>query len=152
MKDPAISLRVFGDPVPKGSKSAFPIRKGGVLTGRVAVVEGKTKRQSEWRARVLAAAQGAAESGAPMLDGPIALAARFRLRRPVSEPKRHRTWPVRKPDLDKLLRGLLDPLTGVLIADDARIVAIEAAKDWVAPDEQPGVEVELYQVSEGVEP
>ncbi len=145
----SVRFTVYGEPVPKGSKSAFPIRKAGVLTGRVAVVEGKTKRQSEWRARVHAAAQAQADAGAPMLDGAVHLIARFWLTRPKSEPKRRRTYPVRKPDLDKLLRGLLDPMTGVLIADDARIVSLVATKDYVREGGRPCAEVELYPLVAG---
>jgi hypothetical protein len=34
----ALSFTVHGTPAPQGSKSAFAIRKAGVYTGRVAVV------------------------------------------------------------------------------------------------------------------
>lgn len=144
----AITFTVYGEPVPKGSKSAFAIRKGGVLTGKVAMVEGNKKRQSEWKARVHTAAQLAAGNGAQLFDGPVHLAVHFWLTKPVSAPKRRRTWPIRKPDIDKLLRGLLDPLTGVLLADDARIVSLQATKDYVADGGRPGADVVLWLLPE----
>jgi len=139
-----VSFTVFGEPVSKGNKSAFAIRKGGVLTGKVAVVEGKNKRLPEWTARVHAAAQAAARDGAPLLEGPLSMAAHFRMTRPKSAPKRRRVWPAKRPDLDKLLRGVLDPLTGILFVDDAQIVSLVASKDYVADGEQPGVTVMLW--------
>jgi Holliday junction resolvase RusA-like endonuclease len=118
---PDISFTVWGTPAPKGSKSAFPIRRKSGRMG-VAVVEGKTDRQKDWSRRIEEVVQGLAASGSPMLDGPLVASIEFFLPRPASAPKRRRTWPDRKPDLDKLLRAILDPMSGVLIADDARIV------------------------------
>lgn len=145
---PAISFTVYGVPAPKGSKSAFPIRRS---TGRmgVAVVEGKSARQKDWAHRVEEVVQGLAEGGAPMLDGPIDAWVCFFLPKPKSAPKRRRTWPDRKPDLDKLIRALMDPLTGVLIVDDARIVNFSRlekvyAEDATPEDSRPRAEVMLW--------
>jgi len=140
-----IEFNVYGEPVPKGSMRAFTRRKAGVVVG-VGVAPGNEKRTGEWKARVHAAAQAQADAGVAMLDGPAILIARFWLTKPTSAPKRRRTWPMRKPDLDKLLRGLLDPLVGVLIADDARIVSIVTTKDYVPEGGRPGVDVRLWPV------
>jgi len=51
----------------------------------------------------------------------------------------------RRPDLDKLLRGLLDALQGVLVRDDAQIVSIEACKRFASEGESPGVIVEIVK-------
>ena len=152
-----IEFTVFGEPVPKGSMRAFTRRKAGVVVG-VGVAPGNEKRSGEWKARVHAAAQAVAAQGTttrpgptPMLDGPVCMIARFWLTKPVSAPKRRRTWPMRKPDLDKLLRGLLDPLVGVLIADDARVISIVATKDYVPEGGRPGVDVRLWPVDAEIE-
>jgi len=144
------TFTVYGVPAPKGNKSAFPIRKGGRLTGRVAVVE-KGEGHKDWSRRVEEVVQAHAAGGAELLDGPLALAVRFYLPRPVSEPKRRRTWPQRKPDLDKLIRALLDPMSGVLIADDARIVELFASKDFAeaTEDPRPRAVVSVWNLSEG---
>jgi Holliday junction resolvase RusA-like endonuclease len=55
----------------------------------------------------------------------------FTLAKPRSAPKRRRTWPDRRPDLDKLSRTVLDSLTSAgAIEDDGRVIAIRAAKTF----------------------
>lgn len=130
-----ITLNVYGVPAPQGNKSAF------VRGGRAVVVEGRGPgRQSHaaWRQAVATAARDwqEAQGGVPLLDGPLALWVQFRMPRPPSIPKK-RAWPDRKPDLDKLIRSVLDSLSGVLIVDDARIVTITAVKSYAA-EEPPG--------------
>lgn len=139
-----ISFTVYGIPAPKGSKSAFPIRRKATGKMGAVVVEGKTERQADWKHRVEAVVQHLAARGEPMLDGPLVARIAFHLPRPASAPKR-RIAPDRKPDLDKLIRAILDPLSGVLIADDARIVRIEASKFYTA---SPSAEVSLWTLEE----
>ena len=142
---------VFGDPAPKGAMRAFAVRKGGALTGGTVVTARGSARQSEWTARVLEAVQRKAVGGAEVLDGPLRLRVWFFLRRPKSTPKRRRTWPDRTPDLDKLVRLVLDALTGTLIADDARVVQIVAEKDYAefTSDPRPRACVSVSRISEG---
>ncbi len=61
--------------------------------------------------------------GARTILGPIELDLYFTVRKPKSAPKKRRTWPDRKPDLDKLCRSTFDALTSSgVIEDDARVV------------------------------
>ena len=65
------------------------------------------------------------------LDCPVRVALWFAMPRPSSAPKRRRTWPMRHPDLDKLVRAALDAITQAgVIKDDARVVGLHAIKDW----------------------
>lgn len=125
-----IEFVVYGMPAPQGSKRHV----GG---GRM--VE-SSKAVKPWREAVkYAALQALADAGhPPPLDGPLRAWIVFTLSKPGSAPKRTRTWPCRKPDLDKLLRSTLDALTDAgVIADDARIVEIaRLAKSY--PDEAVG--------------
>lgn len=141
-----VSFTVYGDPVPKGSMRAFSRKKDGVVVG-VGVAPGNEKRAKDWTGRVHAAAQLAGRDGAPMLEGPLHIIVHFWLTKPKSAPKR-RTWPAKRPDLDKLVRGLLDPLTGVLFVDDAQIVSIVATKEYAEHGRQPGCDVNLWPVGE----
>lgn len=124
-----IEFVVYGMPAPQGSKRHV----GG---GRM--VE-SSKAVKPWREAVkYASLQALADAGhPPPLDGPLRAWIVFTLPKPGSAPKRTRTWPCRKPDLDKLLRSTLDALTDAgLIADDARLVEfVRLAK--VFPDEDP---------------
>lgn len=115
----SITFRVVGEPAPQGSKRHV---------GRGILVEqcGKVK---PWRQDVAAAALEA-RKGRDAMDGPLHVAMGFVLRRPPSIPKK-REYPDRKPDLDKLVRSTLDAIvTAGLIADDARVVSLFAAKEY----------------------
>ena len=65
-------------------------------------------------------------------DTPFSVSLTFCLRRPLSAPK-SRTEPVVKPDLDKLVRAILDAGNRILWHDDSQVVFIAARKlygDW----------------------
>jgi crossover junction endodeoxyribonuclease RusA len=117
-----VEIIVFGVPAPHGSKRHV---------GRGILVE-SSRRCKPWRQAVHRAA---AESKA-RVRGPVELVMVFTFPKPRSALKRRRTWPDRRPDLDKLLRATLDALaTAGTIEDDSRVVAIRAAK--VSPGDCP---------------
>lgn len=144
MNDP-VTIRVYGTPAPQGSKRAFAIRKGGVPTGKVAVIESSHDRVKSWRQAVIDAAQ---EVSAPTLvkerlplDGPLAVSICFFLKRPQSHYSTGRNagilkptappYPSGMPDLGKLARSTEDALTAAgIIADDARIVTEHLEKRY----------------------
>lgn len=57
-----------------------------------------------------------------------------------SAPRTH----VSKPDLDKLVRTVLDALTGVVIHDDSQVCGIVAQKDYA----DPGVQVVVTMIEQ----
>ena len=129
-----IVIAVHGQPAPQGSKRAFAVRgKGGVPTGRIAVIESSHDRVKSWRQAVIDAALATHRPYAWPLDGPLRLGIVFALPRPKSHYRtgsnshllkdsapRH---PIGTPDLSKLLRATEDALTDVGIwRDDAQVV------------------------------
>jgi Holliday junction resolvase RusA-like endonuclease len=52
-------------------------------------------------------------------------------------------YPVKKPDLDKLVRAVGDALVPVLLHDDNQVVWISATKQYACKAEPPGVQVTL---------
>jgi Holliday junction resolvase RusA-like endonuclease len=107
-----IAFRVYGMPGPQGSKRHV---------GRGVMIE-SSKKVKPWREAVKFAALEARAGAAP-LDGPLVARMVFTLPKPVSAPKRSRTWACRKPDLSKLIRSTEDALTDAgFWADDARVV------------------------------
>lgn len=46
-------------------------------------------------------------------------------------------------DLDKLVRAVLDGLTGIAYADDSQVVSVSASKVWAPPGEAEGASVTL---------
>lgn len=114
-----IDFDVYGEPAPQGSKRHV----GG---GRMIESSAKVK---PWRQDVVAAARAAMGDVWEPLDGPLCMEVTFTVRKPASAPKKRTTYPDRKPDLSKLVRSTEDALvTAGVIADDARIVCMEARK------------------------
>ena len=131
----AFVVDVVGIPAPQGSKRHV---------GRGILVE-SSKRVGPWREAVVAALTLDGRAGA-RLDGPIAVRLIFRIPRPNGhytrtglKPAARLALPDKRPDLDKLVRSTLDALTAAaVIADDARVVRITAAKRYTNVDEAPG--------------
>ena len=115
-------ITVHGVPAPQGSKSAFALRKAGVYTGRVAIVEDAKHRTRPWRQLVTAAAVTAMAGAAP-LAGPLAVSCVLTMPKPKSAPKRQRAWACKRPDRGKLERAIEDALTDAGVwGDDAQVV------------------------------
>lgn len=127
-----LQFEVIGTPAPQGSKRHV---------GKGRMVE-SSKKVKPWRQDVVAAATEAAERrGWSAPDGPVFIRVRFLLRRPAGHYGTGRNadflkasapdYPGVKPDLDKLVRSTLDALTTAgVIADDARVVSLEALKEY----------------------
>ena len=133
-----ITIRVAGVPAPQGSKRHV----GG---GRM--IE-SSRAVAPWREAVRAETQRAClklpDNDLTGLAGPVQVTVKFSLPRPQghygtgSHATRVRpsapAWPHRKPDLDKLIRAVLDGITqGGAIADDAQVVRIAAQKTYGTP-------------------
>jgi Holliday junction resolvase RusA-like endonuclease len=88
-----------------------------------------------WQARAAMADAGLTEP----LEGPVEVHATFTLARPKSAPKA-RWAPDKKPDIDKLLRGLLDACTAAGVwVDDAQVVTVVTSKVFPHDGAIPGV-------------
>ena len=112
-----IQFTVYGRPVPQGSMIASYNTKDKVA--RVHHVQGAALAQ--WRASIRLAA---IEAGAQVLEGAVQIVVVFGMVRPI----RKAQYPTVAPDLDKLVRALLDALTNVCYNDDAQVVSLYAGK------------------------
>jgi Holliday junction resolvase RusA-like endonuclease len=120
-----VQFMAYGIPQPKGSTKGFVVRgKNG--KPRAAITSDNT-RLKPWADVVRHEAQRAAGAFFAGPGVPVIVSVHFRLPRPKSTP-RHVTHQTKKPDLDKLVRGILDALTGVLFADDSQVVEIATSK------------------------
>jgi Holliday junction resolvase RusA-like endonuclease len=124
-----ITFTVHGTPQPQGSTKAF-IPKG----WKRAVLTSDNKRLRPWRQDLSFIAQEAmTKAGAELTEGPVEVAVTFYFARPKSL-KKAVTEKTTKPDLDKLLRGLLDSLTGIVYRDDAQVVRSAQRKEFGLPE------------------
>jgi crossover junction endodeoxyribonuclease RusA len=119
------SFFVEGKPVPQGSLK--------FIHGRP--IHERAADLAIWRANI---AREARHAGVvKQMDGSVWLRLVFFMRSPKTV---KREEPYVKPDLDKLIRAVLDGLTGVAYDDDCQVTQIEAEKhycDEYNPD--PGV-------------
>lgn len=139
-----ITFSVYGDPLPKGSVKAFT-PKGWTRP----ILTSATKGLKQWESKIASAAQAKADG--MLLVGAVSVQIAFYLSRPQSMPKKVRLH-TKRPDLDKLIRGGTDALTGVLYKDDAQIVSIVASKHYTATaEEAPRAEFRIQEV-DGVLP
>lgn len=124
-------VTVTGDPVPQGSKSAY------IVNGRAVLVEA-SKKLKPWRQQIKSAAESAMlDARWTTVDEPCRVHISFLMSRPVSA---KREWHTVKPDLDKLVRAVLDGLTDAGIwRDDSRVIALSASKAYAK--DTPGVVV-----------
>jgi Holliday junction resolvase RusA-like endonuclease len=139
-----LAFEVPGEPQPQGSAKAFKHRH----TGRV-MVTSDNARLRPWRDAVSWHARQALLGGGP-LAGPVKVRVEFRFARPgghfgkrglrPAAPREH----VVRPDLDKLVRAVLDALSEARIwRDDAQVVETRARKRY---DERPGAVIEIRPV------
>ena len=131
----SFSFVVPGIPVTQGSTKAF------VVAGKARITHDKRGPLLNWRNSISWAAKEAMPWDWPA-DLPVTVYATFYLPRPKSAPKRI-TLPAKKPDLDKLARGLLDSLTGVVVNDDAQVVWLHCGKQFATNQFPTGVIVEI---------
>lgn len=128
-------FHVEGIPAPQGSKRHV---------GRGVLIE-SSKALKPWRERV---AWTAREHDVPLRVGAVSVKLAFVMPRPVSTPKSKTPPAMRKPDLDKLVRGVFDALSGLCFEDDARVVDLRATKRLAALGEKPGLDVVISDLPE----
>lgn len=123
--DLELEFAVPGQPVPQGSKNAY--NQG----GRIVLVE-SAKGLKKWRRLVSdEAARSSHKWTMPDSSVAIHVSITFFMERPKSVKRLH---PTVKPDLDKLIRGVLDGVTqsGKIWKDDSQVTVIVASKVYAS--------------------
>jgi Holliday junction resolvase RusA-like endonuclease len=103
-----------------------------VINGHIIHSQGSAL--AAWRSAI---ALRARESGATPIEGPIQLDMTFTALKPRTVNRSHPTVP---PDLDKLVRAVLDALTAIAYRDDSQVTAITARKQY---GERMGLEIKI---------
>lgn len=142
-----LMLRVYGIPAAQGSKRGF------VRGGKVVMVE-MSDRLRPWREAVWSAVRTACPHGVDVLNEPVRVRGVFLFPRPKSH---YRTvggetvlkedapkWVAKTPDIDKIWRATLDPLTQInVFRDDALVVDLAGVKVFAGEGELPGAHLEI---------
>lgn len=124
-----ISFVAYCHPEPQGSVRAFMPKgwKRPILTSDNKGL--KSFRQEVSKAALLARQEAGFTDLVFGKHEPVVMTVSFYFRRPPSIPKKRKLHVV-KPDLSKLVRAAEDSLTGIIYADDAQIVSIQATKHY----------------------
>jgi Holliday junction resolvase RusA-like endonuclease len=144
-----MNLVIRGEPTAKGSLTAI------VRGGKAALIPGGSYARRDkikaWGVAVGSAIEAwvLTHPGFVPIDEPCAVRVCFFVPRPKSVKPAVRYAP-KRPDLDKYLRALLDLLQPRILADDARVVYITAAKEY-ATTEGPGAVVAVTALSEALD-
>ena len=142
----SVRFEVLGLPVAQGNLRAS------VAGPKAHLYHSNSVPLSDWRRAVASAAQPHAPD--ELWTGPLEMRVEFRVPQPASVPTHRgrgkkrvpvRSWPSKRPDLDKYVRAVFDALTLVVFTDDSQIVRLYASKDYG----RPGVTVEVSRVQEG---
>lgn len=114
-----------------------------------------TPRPTQDYEAVVRASAAAVRGGSPPLDGPIAAHIRIRLAPPVrvartvrADMMAGRIRPTRRPDVDNVVKAILDGSNGVAITDDACVVSLSAEKVYA---EDAGVDVRFESLAGGLD-
>ena len=138
-----LMFTVHGVAQPKDNLRPLLVRSK--TTGlRVPVVTESNRSVRAWSQLV---ARGAIEAlqrrpDAELLGAGVRLTIRFYLPRPQSLPRRP-TAHTKRPDLDKLVRGIMDALTAVVWQDDSQVCELVATKHYVEADDRARVEIRV---------
>lgn len=135
---PDLDVDVLGDPKSQGSLRAIIPRNA----KQPVIIDDNRKPLADWRrALVVEMREG---WGRPPTHLPVAVNLAFRLARPQ---RPQHDLPIVPPDLDKLVRAVLDAMTVArVVRDDKQVVQIHATKVYEDVDHPPGVHVKVWVV------
>ena len=104
-----------------------------VINGYIIHTQGSAL--AAWRSAI---ALEARKAGALPREGAISIEMSFVMPKPRTVTRSH---PTVAPDLDKLVRAVLDGLTAIAYRDDGQVISITARKDY---GERIGVDISLW--------
>ena len=124
-----LTFTAYGTPQPQGSAKAF------VRGNRAYITSANPKMKPYRHTLTQVAAEAMGNRPTPLCPRPEAVEVSiiWTLWKPKSTPKKI-TRPTKKPDADKLLRAVLDSLTGVAYEDDSQVVRAVIEKDYGLPE------------------
>jgi len=112
-----IDIIIYGKPVGKARPRFGRSKNGGVVT--------YTPRETKNYEQAVATLAQCAMLGKDMLEGPVkvTIAAYF-------EHKSKTGYHISRPDLDNIVKAILDGLNGVVFSDDAVVACLVASKSY----------------------
>ena len=128
-----IDIVFHGTPIGKSRPRFGRTKAGGVVT--------YTPQKTRDYERALKSFAQVAMIGKTVLEGPVKVT--------ITAYFSHKTktgWHVSRPDLDNIIKAILDGLNGVVFKDDACVSILLASKSYVNDEEEERVEVVVNNV------
>ena len=126
-----ITIYIPGQPQSKGSKKGF------FRGGRVIIVDQNKKHKAYEESIKNALNKKISEVHLGRVDVDIF----FYMKRGKTV---KRKYPITRPDIDKMVRCVLDALTGIVYKDDSQVVSLSAMKTYAAKEPGTYLEVTLF--------
>jgi len=141
MANHLLKIKVPLEAKPQGSKTAFKTTQGRVVLVEASKGLKQTRSQTSTWIRAEAVRQGWQTLSK---DTPVGIIIIFRMTRPKTVTREHHTV---KPDTDKMVRFTLDAITdaGNIWADDQQVTLIHAVKQYVQPNEEPSIHLQIWE-------
>lgn len=124
-----IRLYVQGKPIPKGNHKAF--QRG----SKIFITDAQGGTLSDWQDAIRVQARKYCKS--PISETVFFLRVTFMFKHPKNhytakgdKSKHWRYYHVKRPDVDKLLRAVLDALTGTVYDDDSQVQLLNSTKKY----------------------
>jgi crossover junction endodeoxyribonuclease RusA len=130
---------VPGIPIPKGSMVGLWSD-----TSKRVIVKHEQKKLKQWQRDIGWIVKGAMNRPLFLMalaDQPVTLELVFYLPAPGDAKPGHPVPWLATPDLDKLVRAVLDALKGILYVDDRQVWSVRAQKRSACPTASPGVTI-----------
>lgn len=116
---------VDATPVPQPRQRSRVIGKG-----KCAFIQNYTPAKHPVQEFKRAVREAASNKFAKPLDGPLSMHVTFSIPAPKSDRKRANSVHAQKPDIDNLLKAVMDALSGVAWVDDSQVWMVRASKWW----------------------
>jgi Holliday junction resolvase RusA-like endonuclease len=129
-----LQFTVFGKPEPQGSTRAFMVKGRPIITS-------SNKKLKSWRQELSRAAMSACCDSEPDVWPlekrlPVQVALHFFFKPPQKFKLNQKTT---RPDVDKLMRAVLDGMSGIVYEDDSQVAHAQISKTFGVPER-----VEIY--------
>lgn len=132
-----IKFTVYGKPQPQGSTRGFVYNRfnprSNQMQARAAITSDNAKLKP-WRQQVSQTAIAAAKGEIIPRGTPVSIWLMFYFDRPKSLSKNASSLKTTKPDIDKLIRSVLDALTGTVFEDDSQVAVCRMQKCFAQPE------------------
>lgn len=138
---PPVEFFIEGAPVAQGRPRATG------ASGYIKLYD--PKKSKSWKEYVLTVARinfsRRKKRDKPLLEGPLIMTLTFYMPRPKSLPKKV-VHHIKTPDVDNLVKGVKDALSGYCYKDDKQIVELRAKKVYAEKGSPGGVSVKIKEI------